>query len=128
MSTPLKVLVADDTPSNVKVLRTLLRIHGYEVVTAENGRQAVDTFEAEHPDVVLMDVVMPVMGGYDACRLVRKADGGQTVPIIMVTASAPQERDRAIEAGANEVLMKPVDQERLLALMASLLGERAADS
>ena len=118
----MNILVVDDTPSNVKVLRTLLTANGYSVTTAENGQQALESAEGTPPDLVLLDVVMPVMDGYEACRRLRQRPATASVPIVMVTASMPLERDRAAQAGANDVVMKPIDPEAILALIARLLG------
>jgi CheY-like chemotaxis protein len=117
------VLVVDDTPSNLKVLRTLLVANGYGVTTADNGQAALDSAAADPPDLVLMDVVMPGMDGYEACRRLRQLPSSASVPIVMVTASAPLERDRAAQAGANDVVMKPIDAEAVLALIRSLLHQ-----
>jgi CheY-like chemotaxis protein len=117
-----KILVVDDTPSNVKVLSTLLALNGYDVATATNGQEALEQVAAEKPDLMLLDVVMPVMDGYETCRRLRQRYSIAELPVIMVTASAPQDRDKAVQAGANEVTMKPVDQDALLALIRSLLA------
>ena len=117
-----KILVVDDTPSNVKVLRTLLAVRGYTVITAENGQDALDKAASEPPDLILMDVVMPVMDGYEACRRLRALPATKDVPIVMVTASGPQEKAKALAVGANDMIMKPVDPEAVLELVATLLA------
>jgi len=117
-----KILVVDDTPSNVKVLRTLLAVRGYTVITAENGQDALDKAASEPPELILMDVVMPVMDGYEACRRLRALPAIKDVPIVMVTASGPQEKAKALAVGANDMIMKPVDPEAVLALVATLLA------
>jgi putative two-component system response regulator len=117
-----KILVVDDTPSNVKVLRTLLAVRGYTVITAENGQDALDKAASEPPELILMDVVMPVMDGYEACRRLRALPATKDVPIVMVTASGPQEKAKALAVGANDMIMKPVDPEAVLALVATLLA------
>ncbi|HEY8693473.1 MAG TPA: response regulator [Chloroflexota bacterium] len=117
-----KILVVDDTPSNVKVLRTLLAVRGYTVITAENGQDALDKAASEPPELILMDVVMPVMDGYEACRRLRALPATKDVPIVMVTASGPQEKAKALAVGANDMIMKPVDPAAVLALVATLLA------
>ena len=117
-----KILVVDDTPSNVKVLRTLLAVRGYTVITAENGQDALDKAASEPPELILMDVVMPVMDGYEACHRLRALPATKDVPIVMVTASGPQEKAKALAVGANDMIMKPVDPEAVLALVATLLA------
>ena len=74
MASPAKILVVDDTPQNVKLLADLLTVKGYTVVTAASGAEALAQLEAERPDLVLLDVVMPGMSGYEVCRRIR-ADG-----------------------------------------------------
>lgn len=118
-----KILVVDDTPSNVKVLRTLLSVHGYDVAAAADGREAIEKAQADPPDLVLLDVVMPVMDGFEACRRLRDLPAARAVPIVMVTASGPQEKDKALAAGANDMIMKPIDPDATLRLIESLLDQ-----
>ena len=122
MNSPAKILVVDDTPRNVKLLADLLSVKGYDVRTAESGREAVAKLETESLDLILLDVVMPEMSGYEVCRWIRDADGISTLPIIMVTALDPaEERVKGIEAGADDFLSKPIHQAELLARVKSLL-------
>ena len=121
-----RILVVDDTPSNVKVLRTLLTVHGYQVDVAHNGAEALQQAAASRPDMVLLDVVMPVMDGFEACRRLRDMPDMASAPIVMVTASGPQERERALAAGANDMIMKPIDPDLVLSLVRSLLGPGGA--
>jgi class 3 adenylate cyclase/CheY-like chemotaxis protein len=123
MSTRLaKVLVVDDTPQNVKLLADLLTVKGYAVVTAASGPEALEKIDGEQPDLVLLDVMMPGMSGYDVCRKVRENLGTGILPIVMVTALDPgQERIKGLEAGADDFLTKPVNQAELLARVKSLV-------
>ncbi|PYM67458.1 MAG: adenylate/guanylate cyclase domain-containing response regulator [Candidatus Rokuibacteriota bacterium] len=122
MSAPAKILVVDDTPQNVKLLADLLTAKGYAVVTASSGVQALEKVPKETPDLVLLDVVMPEMSGYEVCRKIRTNPATATLPVVMVTALDPaQERVKGIDAGADDFLSKPINQQELLARVRSLL-------
>ncbi len=122
MNTPPKILVVDDTPRNVKLLADLLEVKGYHVVTASSGREALAQMGAESPDLVLLDVVMPEMSGYEVCRKIRDSSATAMLPVIMVTALDPaEERVKGIDAGADDFLTKPINQAELLARVRSLL-------
>src|SRR2546427_10816645 len=83
---PAKILVVDDTPQNVKLLADLLAVKGYAVASAASGAQALDKIETEQPDLVLVDVVMPEMSGYEVCRKIRGNPATAMLPVVMVTA------------------------------------------
>jgi class 3 adenylate cyclase/CheY-like chemotaxis protein len=122
VSTPAKILVVDDTPKNVKLLADLLTVKGYAVVTAASGREALAQVVAERPDLVLLDVVMPEMSGYEVCRKIRENPATEILPVVMVTALDPsEERVKGLEAGADDFLTKPINQAELLARVRSLL-------
>ena len=122
MNNPARILVVDDTPKNVKLLADLLAVKGYSVVTAGSGREALAQLEAERPDLVLLDVVMPEMSGYEVCRKIRENAATRILPVVMVTALDPaEERIKGIEAGADDFLAKPINQAELLARVRSLL-------
>ena len=84
-----KVLVVDDVPVNVKLLADLLAVKGYAVVTAASGAEALETIERDTPDLVLLDVMMPGMSGYDVCRKIRANRATVMLPVVMVTALDP---------------------------------------
>ena len=119
---PAKILVVDDTPKNVKLLSDLLTVKGYSVMTANSGREALERIACELPDLVLLDVVMPEMSGYEVCRKIRENPTSGILPVIMVTALDPaEERIKGLEAGADDFLTKPINQAELLARVKSLL-------
>ena len=122
MTTPAKVLVVDDTPHNVKLLADLLGVKGYAVATAVNGEEALAKVASESPDLVLLDVMMPGLSGYDVCRRLRADPATALLPIVLVTSLDPQgERVKGIEAGADDFLPKPINQAELFARVRSLL-------
>ena len=122
MNSPAKILVVDDTPRNVKLLADLLSVKGYAVMTALSGKEALAAIAADVPDLVLLDVVMPEMSGYEVCQQIRVNEATAMLPVIMVTALDPNvERVKGIEAGADDFLPKPINQPELLARVKSLL-------
>jgi adenylate cyclase len=126
MSAPAKVLVVDDTPHNVKLLADLLAVKGYTVATAANGEEALAKLAADPPDIVLLDVMMPGLSGYDVCRRIRDDPQTALLPVVLVTSLDPQqERVKGIEAGADDFLPKPIQQAELFARVRSLLRIKA---
>jgi DNA-binding response OmpR family regulator len=116
-----RILVVDDIAANVRLLEAVLTGHGYDVVTASDGVAALSAVDSERPDLILLDVMMPELDGYGVCRALRERDETAVLPVIMVTSSAPEEKTRAIAAGADDFIPKPFDHEELLTRVRSLL-------
>jgi adenylate cyclase len=115
------ILVVDDLPQNVRLLDAVLSPRGFRVVTASSGKEALDVLGTEHPDLVLLDILMPGIDGYEVCRRIREDPGTAFLPVIMITASEGEEKIRAIESGADDFVHKPFDQAELLARVRSLV-------
>ncbi|RMD64315.1 fused response regulator/phosphatase, partial [Candidatus Parcubacteria bacterium] len=119
--TPLKALIVDDDRSNLLLLKAILSREGCTVLMAENGREAVEVFEREQPDMVLMDVVMPVMDGYEATRLIKARAGGRFVPVIFLTVMEDEEAlAQCVACGGDDFLTKPYNRVILKAKIAAL--------
>ena len=120
---PCHILAVEDLEDNQILLREILQEIGFEIDFANNGEEGVMMAKMLSPDLILMDLAMPVMDGYEATRQIRKLDGFQNVPIIAVTASALEHQNAmALEAGCNKVLNKPIQFEQLLTTIAQYSG------
>jgi adenylate cyclase len=119
MAETITILAVDDQPPNLRLLDAVLSPRGYRVVQATSGEQALELLSSD-VDLVLLDIVMPGIDGYEVCRRIRSAPETAFLPVVMITASGHQEKTRAIEAGADDFVSKPFDQSELLARVASL--------
>lgn len=116
------VLVVDDLAPNVKLLERLLTFEGYAVLIASDGQEAVEAVHREGPDLVIMDVRMPRLDGFAACRVLKADPRSRLTPVVLMTGTAEREdRVRAIDAGADDFLMKPIDATELKARVRSLV-------
>ncbi len=116
------ILIVDDDPYNVHYLKYELEALGYKTISATNGREALDQVATEAPDLILLDVMMPVLDGWQVCRTLKADDETRLIPIIMMTAlDATEDRVQGIKAGADDFLTKPVNEEELLARIETAL-------
>jgi two-component system cell cycle response regulator len=117
-----RILVVDDQPLNIRLMEAKLGGEYYEVRTAEDGMSALARMAEEPPDLVVLDIMMPGMDGFEVCRRIKADAALQHIPVVMVTAlNAPEERVRGLEAGADDFLTRPVDDVALFARIRSLL-------
>lgn len=119
-----KILVVDDSATILMMVKMVLGKERYQYVTACNGEEAVQKAVAEHPDLVLMDVVMPKMTGFEACREMRRREDTDRIPIILVTTRGEQESvQKGYESGCSDFVTKPINGLELLSKVESCLGE-----
>ena len=121
MSAEGRIVVVDDTPQNVKLLEAVLTGRGYEVVAASSGEEALEAVADGRADLMLLDIVMPGIDGYEVCRRLRADPSTAVLPVVMITASGEQEKVKAIEAGADDFIPKPFDHAELIARIRSLI-------
>jgi len=118
-----KVLLVEDNEMNRDMLSRRLTRRGFEVVFAVDGQQGVDLARSERPDIILMDMSLPVIDGWEATRRVKSDDATRSVPVIGLTAHAMSgDREKAIEAGCDDYDTKPVELDRLIGKIERLLG------
>jgi twitching motility two-component system response regulator PilH len=118
-----KVLIVDDSPTETHKLTSMLEKNGHTVITAENGEAGVATAKKELPQLVLMDVVMPGLNGFQATRQLSKAKETSHIPVVIVTTK-DQETDRVwgMRQGAKAYLTKPIDEQKLLSIMSDVMS------
>ena len=117
-----KILVVDDNEDNRELVSKILRIRGYLVVEAEDGKAAIKKAEDERPDLILMDISLPDIDGYEATRVIKSKAGLKDIPIIALTAHAMKgDREKALEAGCDGYIPKPIDVHRFPDQISSFL-------
>src|ERR1700730_17311476 len=125
MTHPPKVLVVDDEPDIVRYLEHVLHRLGYETARAENGSEAIKRASLDPPDLILLDVMMPVMDGFAVCRALREHEATRLVPVVVMTAlQGVPNRVKILEHGADDVLTKPVDERELIARVQGALARK----
>src|SRR5258708_29247502 len=119
---PAKILIVDDEIKNVKLLEALLIPRGYTVVKAYNGEEALQQVQQEQPDLILLDVMMPLLDGFEVCKRLKENDATRLIPVVIMTALGQvEDRIKGIEAGADDFLTKPVNQRELIARIETAL-------
>jgi two-component system, cell cycle response regulator DivK len=122
---PKKVLIVEDDPKNMKLAMMTLKPHGYELISAVDGEEAVKVALAEKPDIILMDMQLPKMNGMEATRKIRENPDFTKIPILALTAFAMKgDEEKYIEAGCTSYMSKPINTRELPAVVAKLLGEK----
>lgn len=118
-----KILIVDDEPNIVTALEFLLERNGYQVLVARNGAAALELIEAQHPDLVLLDVMMPVKSGYEVCQRIREHGEWRDIKIVMLTAKGSDvEMNKGLSVGADLYITKPFSTQELVARINGLLG------
>ncbi|MBW3541399.1 MAG: response regulator [Planctomycetes bacterium] len=122
---PSKVLIADDNQRNCELLEAYLSDEDYEIAMARDGRETLDKVASWKPDIILLDIMMPKLSGYEVCQQLKAADATRAIPILMVTALNEQgDIEKAVAAGCDDFLSKPVNQLELKTRVRSLLRVR----
>ena len=119
-----KIVLAEDEPQIARLVEFKLKKEGYSVTTKENGEEALKAIKEDKPDLVLLDIMMPVMGGYEVLRRLKEDEDLKSIPVIMLTARA-QEKDvvKGIDMGAEDYITKPFHPAELLARVKRILGK-----
>ena len=120
---PIKILIVEDDPDSRDFLETLLKLEGYQVITANDGMEGIEQVRADCPDLILSDICMPHLDGLDMVKLLRRSPEYRSIPIIMLSAYGSGNLINAINVGANEAMRKPVHAEVLLKNLKEWLGE-----
>jgi DNA-binding response OmpR family regulator len=121
-----RILAVDDEPHILKLVSFSLRAQGFDVIEASDGLSAVEMAETEQPDLILLDVMMPALDGYEACRRIKANPATQDIPVVMLSAKSQKtEQAAGVEAGALDYICKPFTPKDLVAQVRGFLGEQA---
>jgi putative two-component system response regulator len=121
-----KILVVDDDERNLRIIEAMLIPQGYDVLLTQNGYEALKMAKEQSPDVILLDIMMPQIDGFEVARQLKEIEDTRIIPIVMVTALREvEDRVKALEAGADDFLSKPVEKTELRARVSSLLKVKA---
>ena len=119
-----KILVVDDSKTALFMVTTILKKEPYELITAQDGQQAVEVAAAQQPDLILMDVIMPRMTGFEACRELKQREDTKAIPVILVTTRGEEANvETGFESGCNDYVTKPINAQELLAKVRDLVAQ-----
>jgi two-component system sensor histidine kinase/response regulator len=121
MKRPDRILIVDDVPDNLFLMRTILEDEGYEIIAADGGQQALELVNSELPDLILLDVMMPGIDGYEVTKRLRSQSDLPFIPILLITAYDKSSASKGLDLGADEFIRKPVEADELMARVRSLL-------
>ncbi len=109
-----KILIVEDNEFNLELISDILKIRGYQIISTDNGEDAIRLAKETHPDLILMDIQLPAMDGYEATRRIKSDPEFKTIPIIAVTSFAMKgDKEKVVEAGCDGYIVKPIDIKRL---------------
>jgi len=124
-----KILVVDDSEQNVQLLQVHLEGAGYRVIPSYTSEEALEKVQTEGPDIVLLDIMMPRISGYEVCRRIKSDEKTKLIPVVMITALGELEDiEKGVEVGADDFLTKPISKVELLARVRSMLRVRRLES
>jgi putative two-component system response regulator len=122
-----RILIIDDDPLNLKLLKARLALEGYETITAANGEEGLQKCLREKPDLILLDIMMPGISGFDVCGKLKALPETRSIPILFITSlSSPEDRKRGFAVGAADYITKPLDMKTLRNSVRNHLSKRSA--
>ena len=122
MRVPARILIADDQPMNVDILQTRLAVHGYEIFTATDGEEALAAARAQQPDLILLDIMMEGMDGWEVLKLLKLEHGTRDIPVVILSARVePRDKIRGLQEGAVDYITKPFSVRDMLETIEAVL-------